>query len=419
MLWKNKEPEKVFTPRASDVNESMYVNRPDLESALKRGLRSSMHLLIYGESGSGKTWLYKRVLKDLDIDVYIANLANASRLKSINAEFSNLVNREQQARETGYSEMTKAGVSAGVASGGLQHQSQYTFGEMEPFEACLSSIRNRSNNKQAILVLDNLESIRAEQNLLTDLANVITLLDDERYASYKVNLLIVGVPGDLRQYYQATPNLTTVANRIREMPEVSRMTLEQCKNLIYQGFIKELKYDVDDIDSIISHISWVTDRLPQRIHEYCLELAFIGESNSRKINRSLLDEADKFWLKQSLAANYTVIESMMNERDTKVGRRNQTLYSLGLIETEEFKWSDIEEIVRKEFPTSTDNLTLNLPQILSWLSVRENPIIKRSPKGDAYCFSDPKYRMCLRAMLRKSSNLDSSHSVEKLSISQI
>ncbi|MDP8965027.1 MAG: ATP-binding protein, partial [Cyanobacteriota bacterium] len=126
-MWQiNKKPEHVFTPRASDVNESMYVNRPDLESALKKGLRSGMHLLIYGESGSGKTWLYKRVLKDAGVDVRIANLANASRLKSINAEFANLVNREQQARKTGYSEIKKADVSAVIASGSLQHQGQYT-----------------------------------------------------------------------------------------------------------------------------------------------------------------------------------------------------------------------------------------------------------------------------------------------------
>ena len=416
-MWQQtKKPEQVFTPRASEVNESMYVNRPGLEAALKRGLRRGMHLLIYGESGSGKTWVYKRVLKDLGVEVYIANLANASRLKSINAEFLNLINREQQPKKTGYSETKKADVSAVVASGSLQHQGQYTLGEMEPFEACLSRIRDLSGDKQAILVLDNLESIRADSSLLTELANIITLLDDSRYASYKVSLLIVGVPGDLREYYQATPNLATVANRIREMPEVSRMSLQECKDLIHQGFITELKYSVDEINAVKSHISWVTDRLPQRIHEYCLELAFLGETNGKRIVQSLLDEADKFWLKQSLSANYSVIESMMNERDTRVGRRNQTLYSLGLVESEEFKWSDIEEILRREFPDSTNNLTLNLPQILSGLALKDNPIIKRSPKGDAYCFFDPKYRMCLRAMLRKSSGADQ---IEKLPISDI
>ena len=143
----------------------------------------------------------------------------------------------------------------------------------------------------------------------------------------------------------------------------------------------------------------------------------LGEDNHKRIDQRLLDEADKLWLKQSLSANYSVIESVMNERDTKVGRRNQTLYSLGLVESEEFKWSDVEEILRREFPDSTNNLTLNLAQILGGLALtKDNPIIKRSPKGDAYCFFDPKYRMCLRAMLRKSSGADQ---VEKLPISDI
>jgi hypothetical protein len=416
MFEQAKKPEQVFTPRASEVNKSMYVKRPELEAELKKGLRSGMHMLIHGESGSGKTWLYKSVLKDLGVEVYIANLANASRLKSINAEFLNLVNREQQPKKIAYNETKKSDISAGFASGGLQHQNQYMLGEMEPFEACLSRIRNLSGDKRAILVLDNLESITDNSSLLTELADIIILLDDSRYASYKVGLLIVGVPGDLREYYQATPNLATVANRIREIPEVSRMTLQECKDLIHQGFIVELGYDVANIDAVMSHISWVTDRLPQRIHEYCLELAFLGESNHQRIEQSLLDEADKYWLKQSLSASYSVIESVMNERETKVGRRNQALYALGLVENEEFKWSDIEDILRREFSDSTSDLILNLPQILSGLAGKDSPIIKRSPKGDAYCFFDPKYRMCLRAMLRKSSSADK---VEKLPISNI
>ena len=414
MFQKEKRPEEVFTPRASEVNDSMYVDRPELEESLKKGLRSNKHLLIYGESGSGKTWLYKKVLKKEGVKVHVANLANASRLKSINEEFKNLVNRKQISRKTAYAETKEASLNAGVGSGKLNHQDQYTIADIEPFEACIKQIRKEAGDAPAILVLDNLETIWSDENLLSELANVITLLDDESYAKYKVNFLIVGVPGDLRKYYQQTPNLSTVANRIRELPPVSRMTLEQCRDLVYQGFITELEYQIYDIEKLTSHISWVTDRLPQRIHEYCWELALLGESHGKKITNDLLDQADQSWLKESLSSNYTVVESVMNERDTKVRRRNQTLYALGLVKSEEFKGSDIESIVRQEFPESTKDKTLNIPQILSGLSNKENPIIKRSPKEDSYCFSDPKYRMCLRAMLRKKANSDL---VEKLPVS--
>ena len=49
-----KHPNEVFTPRNPQVNESMYVERPDLEKALRSGVNGSLHVLIHGESGSGK-----------------------------------------------------------------------------------------------------------------------------------------------------------------------------------------------------------------------------------------------------------------------------------------------------------------------------------------------------------------------------
>ena len=70
--------------------------------------------------------------------------------------------------------------------------------------------------------------------------------------------------------------------------------------------------------------------------------------------------------------------------------------------------------MRKEFPISTGGATLNLPQMLSQLSSGERPLIRRSPKGDAFTFSDPRYRMVLRAMLKKETD----ERVEKRPISR-
>jgi hypothetical protein len=286
---------------------------------------------------------------------------------------------------------------------------EYEIGEMEPYESILSFIASRSKKGAGVLILDNLEAIRDRKDLMAELANIITLLDDDRYASYRVKIVLVGVPGDLKAYFLETPNLATVANRLREIPEVSRMTVDQCSELVLRGFRDKLKYSIFNEKKITDHCSWVSDRLPQRVHEYCLELSFFCESN-RSISETDLVEADKKWLASSLSANYAVVESMMNERDTKVGRRNQTLYSLGTITSEEFRWSDIETEVRKNFPKSTNSKALNISQILSGLSSRANPIIRRSPKGDSYTFTDPKYRMCLRVMLKKH---DDDESVRK------
>jgi DNA replicative helicase MCM subunit Mcm2 (Cdc46/Mcm family) len=49
-------------------------------------LRGNLHIIIHGESGTGKSWLYKKTFRDAGVQFLVANLANASRLGSIAAE---------------------------------------------------------------------------------------------------------------------------------------------------------------------------------------------------------------------------------------------------------------------------------------------------------------------------------------------
>lgn len=237
--------------------------------------------------------------------------------------------------------------------------------------------------------------------LLKELADLITLCDDERYSKYKVKILIVGVPSGVKEYFYKTPHHATVANRLVELPEVTRLEKAECDALVSRGFTEKLKYKIDDIQSLLQHVGWITDRAPQVVHEYCLELAFLCE-DSHRITFTSISQADDDWLKKSQYYAYSVVESHMNERDTKAGRRNQTIFALSLCEGEQFKASEVEDLVRQEFPESTVGTVLNLPQMLSQLSKGERPLVRRSPKGDAFAFTDPRYRMVLRAMLKKN-----------------
>lgn len=412
MIFKNLKPEKVFTPRAAEVNSDMYIPRPTLESALKKALRGNLHIVIHGESGTGKSWLYKRIFSSTGVSFLVANLANASRLGSIALELKNLIDRDGKAIKTGYEEEKSAGVGVGLAKADLSHVGQYEIGQLEPFEACLASLRNKAGRNSAVLVFDNLEAAFTDP-LLKELANLIILCDDERYAKYEVKILIVGVPAGVKEYYYRTPHHATVANRLYELPEVSRLSNEECTLLVQRGFVEKLRYSVENIDSLKSHVAWVTDRIPQMVHEYCLEAAFLGEENRSLLNAQV-SEADIAWMSKSLYHAYTVAEEHMNERDTKAGRRNQTLYALSLCMNEQFKAPEIETLIRQQFPMSTSSTALNVLQTLSQLASTERPIVRRSPKGDAFTFADPRYRMVLRSMLRKTND----ERVEKMPISK-
>ena len=139
------------------------------------------------------------------------------------------------------------------------------------------------------------------------------------------------------------------------------------------------------------------------VHEYCLEAAFLSEDLHR-VDEAIMAAADEAWLSKSQYHAYSVIEGHMNERDTKAGRRNQTLYALSMCEGEEFKTAEVEENLRQAFPTSTLGTALNPAQILAALAGTERPVVRRSPKGDAFTFVDPRYRMVLRAMLTRTSD---------------
>jgi hypothetical protein len=403
-------PEEVFTPRHAALNKEMYVARPKLEQKLRAALRGSLHLVLHGQSGTGKSWLYKKVLLDEGILSFVANLANASRFGSITAEIKNVLDRRGEVTTRSRTETRSGAMKAFVAEGAVERTSTVEVGTMEPFEACLRLVHREARGRKAILVFDNLEAIFEKEELLKELADLIILLDDERYAAYGVKLLIVGVPGSIREYYFQTPHLTTVANRLYELPEVTRLSSEEAAQLVRRGLLEKLGYHVeeDTWDRIQSHVSWVTERIPQRVHEYCLELARLTEINDKLIDYRLCRDADASWLRQSLYSTYSIIESMLsgdptknNKKAKRPRRKNQCLFVLGMLDLEEFGPADVANAIREEFPVSTWGKTLNTGGILGDLASASVPIIRRSPRGDRYVFRDPMYRMCLRAMLQK------------------
>ncbi len=400
MLFSKLKPEEVFTPRSAEVNVGMYVARPELEKALRNALRGNLHMVLHGESGTGKSWLYKKTFTDLSTAYLVANLANASRLGTITSELKNLIDREGHATKVGYEEGKSAEASAGFAGGSISHTGDYELGQKEPFERALEYLRKKAGSNPAVLVFDNLEAAFTDP-MLKELADLLILCDDERYAKYKVKILIVGVPGGVKEYFYKTPHHSTVANRLYELPEVSRLHRDEAFELVRKGFREKLGYTVDSLPNLSRHVAWISDRIPQMVHEYCLELAFLCEE-SRAVSEAAMGAADDAWLSKSQYHAYSVIEAHMNERDTKAGRRNQALYALSLCEGEQFKSSEIETLLRQEFPTSTHETALNPAQILAALAATDRPIVRRSPKGDAFTFADPRYRMVLRAMLVKT-----------------
>lgn len=403
----NRKPiNEVFTPRKSDVNADMYVERPDHEKSLRRALKRDSHTLVFGESGNGKSWLYKKVLDAEGINYVVANCANASRIGSITQEICKAIISPGTVKKLGFSEEKTAEINACFAKGSLNHTGNYEIADDEPLLRAFK-IFNDADPSKKIVVLDNLESIFSSAILMDELADIVILLDDSRYSECNINILIVGIPNGVLQYFSQTKNVESVSNRILEVQKVDGLDSGQVMAIIRKGFSQlQIPITGNTLISLSNHVHDVSLGIAQRVHEYCEALAYEVEDNDWVYDKSLLSKADRQWLMQGLRQCYQVVEAHLNSRATAVARRNQVIYCLAKISAHQFESSDIDALIRKEFPTTVPATNMGLGSILTDLSNGDSPIIVKNDKANTYSVKDPRYLMCIKIMLHKDTTAE-------------
>jgi hypothetical protein len=318
------------------------------------------------------------------------------------------------AQRVGYSENKEGTLKAFIAEGKLVNQNQYRIQLDDPLAVAFSNFRLSIGSQAAVVVLDNLESIFENSDLMCELADVLILLDDERYSKYNIKFIIVGVPNGVLEYFAKTKNLESVSNRIEELKKVTGMTLPMVTTLLKTGFNDLLKFNINssDIDEMAHHIHFVTMGVAQRVQEYCEKLAYQIEDNRNLYSADLLKKTDQDWLILGMRQGYTVIESHLNSKRTTISRRNQIIYCIGKIKSHQLDSAKVTEQLKEEFPETVSETNMGVGSILAELSAGDSPMLKKNPKTNEYRIVDPRYVMCIRLMLRLN---PTSKAVEKLS----
>jgi hypothetical protein len=408
MADKRSKITDVFTPRSAEVNHEMYIHRPQHERDLKRSVDGSLHTIVCGESGSGKSWLYKKVAETEGWKLFNSNAANAVRKKSLTQAIADATIKGGNKDLAEYSQKLGANVGAFGFGGGADATRKYEVKKEDLLLHAFKAAREQSGSEKAVVVVDNLEAMYSNKDLMEELGNIVLLLDDSDYDKYKIKFLIVGVPAGVIEYFQSIENLETISNRLQEVRSLESLSRSQIEDFIKRGFVEHLLVPLGavEIGRITSHVNQVTLGIPQRLHEFCQILAYEMEENGWTFDSKLLPICSAKYLNACLRKAYAVVDGFMNERKTRTGRRNQVLYSLGLIQGTDFDAQEVENMVRKEFPASTDGTKLAVGQMLSELCVGTAPLLRRISKSANYRFADPRYLMCLRIMLRKSDTDD-------------
>ncbi len=234
-IFRASEPDQVFTPRSSVVNEQMYVNRELLEEQFSKHIFGGKHIIVHGESGNGKTWLYKKVFDNNKVPYTVINLATASRLGGLQRAFEDKLQKKSPDETLAQHVVTVSGGANVVLHAGIADERIYEIAKREPLEALMALLHREANSKKSFIVLDNLEQILTNHDRVKELSDVLILLDDDDYAKYNVRFCIVGVPSDIREYLARQSSIETITNRTMELSEVARLTDEEA-NIVNHRF---------------------------------------------------------------------------------------------------------------------------------------------------------------------------------------
>lgn len=413
MFSKKKKPEDVFTPRSAVVNETMYVTRRVLEDRLEDSLRGSKYVVVHGESGNGKTWLYKKVLKQIGCRFEIVNLANAKLYGSLSSAL------DYKLGDLGFSEglVNETTTTGGVRPQGIgvevQAKTTEVFQARGAFLKLIMSLRQSAGKKPTALIFENFEQIMDDDDLLSQLRALIISADDEEVSAHNVKVIIVGVPGNIKDLIAKTSGANPIINRLTEIPEVGRIERDDAVELLERGLFHEigltisssLESDFEDATvtgetEICEKIAFYTDGIAQQIHECALAIALEAERNNGVIDTPTIEDGIRNWVTSSLSADWAIIDAHMNSRNTEVGRKNQVLFCMCRMRRNEFRTMDIERQLKSEF--DLNGKVVNASQILSSFSSGDNPILERTPKDDAWRFLSPRLKIVLRAALEKN-----------------
>lgn len=388
----------------------MYIPRVGLEGKLHGALEQAKHLVLHGESGCGKSWLYKKVFAQHDVFYVTANLGRASESTGGLPGLLDMVTASLSGQAlSGYSEGKTAQLGAVIAEGGVSHEKHYQVRQRDGFEVLLAEIRKKAGKKQSVLVFENLEHILGSKQLLDEFKGLLLLVDDGECARHRVRVLLVTTASDLRDYLANIDRANTITNRLYEIPEVGRLAPTQADRFVSKGLFELLGINPAGIGEgaksrewAAQWVLWFSDRIPQYLHELCLEVAIASEASGRVLTKDVMRDATRDWLRSSLIGQMTAITSNLNSNKTKKGRKNQLIYAIGVCADAEFDYQKIEKIVRAEFPNTCDGVKLSISQGLSELASAKIPLIRKVPHGTSYRVVDPRYRILIRWALERS-----------------
>lgn len=377
-------------------DKKVYVSRDTLEKELSRMIKRSNCIIIKGDSGCGKTWLTRYVLDNNNISSKWVNLARILGDSSL----YDLIKQEIPLLKTESHHVEETGINAFALNGKLEVDNTFSVGINIYREFC-------KQNKNTVIIFDNLESIISKQRELEDLSRIITLIDDNEIRNYNIKIVIIGANRQIQTFFEKIPNYETVSSRVMYFDEIKGLSYSETSTLISNGFRNSYISLKDEYD-FYKYIFDRTKGVPLYVVQLCYNIAITFIDNEDlEIDLSkdkLIVNAERKWIKDSFSSEYAIVSKLFNADDINDIKK----YILFCIAEYDDKAFDVDKMI-----INIQGYFTNTPDVISKKSIndylmqlsdvsRNNNILYFN--GEEFSVRSIKMKLCMQMVLKATDN---------------
>lgn len=395
------QPYEVFTPRFHEINPYTYVARSKHEVELRNALYRTQHVVLTGDSGAGKTWLYKKVLSDAGIPSETLNLSIASKFGDLDSAFRAKLAENDVSETTSVVVNKEAGFTP-WGMGGFKASRTETSGHFEPDPVAVlfSHMNKKYNGKKSVLVLENFEQIIRNTKIVKQVSDLIMLLDDPYYGNLGVKLIVVCVPSHVSRIMASAATSSTISNRLYELQEIGRLEVDEANELVRKGF--SALGIINAGESFANTVSWLTNRGAQHMQQLCLCVAE-GVVGQVHLTDEILQSGVRRWLNTSLMPDYEDVMFHLQSAKSEALRLRQLLYVMSRTTQSSFSSKALGIQLKQSFQSTLGcSGRVRIDHILRQLASSSRPLIRIEEGSETYHFVKPTYRLILRSLAARA-----------------
>lgn len=400
----HREPEEIFTPKTI-VSREMFArrNEPDLNGnpGLQDNLRDAIRelggqVLIYGDTGVGKSSLLRYAAEDQGADVVSVDCLSSKSyedlLEDAVRKLIDVREIKRQRTTTGSAEVEgEAGLSRLLSLKGRIRGEHAKQREFEVVERPLLDVVIEAMQAGGVrlLVLDNFQNVNNERDRSL-VAQTMEFLSDRADETGDIKIVVIGIADD-------APDLLGGSGSFRRRTSeigVPRMPDDEIEEILRNGF-RFLEFDTDD--EAIEQLIFYADGFPFFAHLLGLHVARASRrASATTITESLIEPA--------LARAASSVEQSFEERTRRafeaggeVQPRRRILQILTHSPQREWRSAEVIGEFERLYEPRTDYAFLHVA-LAQLMGQNFGAMLRRTGPRNRYVykFADPHMRPYLR-----------------------